>query len=120
MKIWLDTNFLIYAAEKKVDYIEEIDNLINKSYQLITPSTVIKELEKISKGKGKDNLAAELALKIIEKNNIKEIKTDKLVDVFMIKNIKQGDILASMDRKLIKKIKNKKLTISKSKKIKIN
>ncbi len=120
MKIYIDTNFLVYAAKNKLEYIEAIDSIINEDYKLIVLSTVLEELKKLSLGNGKDNQAARLALNIIDKNKekIEIINTKALPDEFIAENIKEEDILAGMDAQLAKKIKNKKLTI-KNKKIKI-
>jgi len=120
MKIYLDTNFLKEAAKKKIDYQEEIGNLMNQGYELLVPETAIKELKKLSKGRGKENLAASLALKILSKNKLKIVKTKKIPDDFLKENINPEDLVASMDSQLLKIIKNKKITIGKNKKIKVN
>lgn len=77
MKVILDTNFLIYCAKQKIDYAEEIEKLLNENYELVVPSSVIKELEelKLKAKKGKDKEAAALALQIIEFKKIKKIET---------------------------------------------
>ena len=84
MKIILDTNFLVYCAKEKLDYVEELKNMFNEDYDLVVPVQVIKELEKITKKKkqdialskrsarykkttGKDKAAADLAIQIINK-----------------------------------------------------
>lgn len=88
MKIILDTNFLVYCAKNKIDYVEEISNLLNGNYELVVPKQVIEELEKIKNKKsehipfvkrigkfkkttGKDKLAADLALQLLSKRKIK-------------------------------------------------
>ncbi len=77
MKVILDTNFLIYCAKQKIDYAEEIEKLLNENYELVVPSSVIKELEelKLKAKKGKDKEAAALSLQILEFRKIKKIKT---------------------------------------------
>ena len=67
MKIILDTNFLIYSAKHKMDYMEEISNLINEGFELVVPKQVINELkmlkdDKWKKVSGKDKTAADLAV----------------------------------------------------------
>ena len=37
MKIILDTNFLIYCAKNKLDYIEKITDLLKEDYELVVP-----------------------------------------------------------------------------------
>lgn len=60
MKIILDTNFLIYCAKNKFDYVEEIGNLINEGFELVVPMQVVNELEKLENDKLK---------KVLEKIN---------------------------------------------------
>ena len=69
MKVILDTNFLIYCAKEKLDYIEEINNILNEGFDLVVPEQVIGELKrlKIKAKKGKDKDACDLALKILDK-----------------------------------------------------
>jgi len=122
MKIFLDTNFIVYAAEKKIDFIEELDNLISNHHNLVLASSVLEELEKLAKKKSKSGISAEIAKKIIKnnKNKFKIIKTSLIPDNFIIKEIKPGDFIASMDRRLLEKIRNKKISISKNKKLRIS
>ncbi len=72
-KIILDTNFLIYCAKEKLDYVEEISKLINEDYELVVPEKVIEELErlKIKTKKEKDKTASDLAIQILKTNKIK-------------------------------------------------
>lgn len=41
MKIILDTNFLVYCAKNKLDYKEEIGNLIKEGFELVVPEQVV-------------------------------------------------------------------------------
>jgi len=41
IKIILDTNFLVYCAENKIDYKEGIENLVNEGIELVVPFQVI-------------------------------------------------------------------------------
>ena len=47
MKVILDTNFLIYCAKEKLDYIEKINNLLNEGFNLVVPEQVIGELKRL-------------------------------------------------------------------------
>jgi len=47
IKIVLDTNFLLYCAKYKIDYMQEIENLMTEGYELVTLSQIISELNKI-------------------------------------------------------------------------
>ncbi len=106
MKIILDTNFLIYCAKEKLDYVEEISNLLNENYELVVPEQVVKELEKLrddkmKKVKGKDKDAASLALQLLGVNKVKEIKIEgKTVDDAIINLAEQDrkNIVCTLDR----------------------
>mgnify|MGYP001566356685 CR=1 FL=1 len=127
MKILLDTNFLVYCAKQKIDYVEEIDNLIG-DYNIVVLSSVRQEIEKIKKQakKARDKQAAELALQILNKNikenKIKIIKTEeKEVDEAILKLVKEKDVVATMDKELKKRLKGKAqiLSIRKGKKLEV-
>ena len=108
MKIILDTNFLIYCAKHKLDYVEEISNLINEKFDLIVPTQVIKELtilknDKLKKVSGKDKDACDLALQLIKVNNVKTTKIQgNSVDQGIINLSKQDpkNIVCTLDRKM--------------------
>ena len=79
MKIILDSNFLIYCAKNRLDYVEEIKNLLNEDCELVVPMQVIEELEKLRDDKmkkvsGKDKDACSLALQLLKINKVKKIK----------------------------------------------
>jgi len=128
MKIILDTNFLIYCAKEKLDYVEEISNLINDNYELIVPEQVINELVKIKNKKkekfpvykrkpkfkkttGKDKEAASLSLQLIDRyisdNKIKKVSVvGKTVDDVLINLSKENEknIVCTLDKELRKKL----------------
>lgn len=108
MKIILDTNFLIYCAKEKLDYIETIRNLLNENYELVVPEQVIKELEKLKGDKlkkvsGKDKAATDLALQLLSVNKVKKIKpVGKNVDEAIINLAKKDNknIVCTLDREI--------------------
>jgi len=106
MKIILDTNFLIYCAKNKLDYFEEISNLINEGYDLVVPKQVINELKMLNEDKwkkvsGKDKTAAELALKLLAHYKVKIIDIPgKSVDdaIIELANSNVKNIVCTLDR----------------------
>ena len=108
MKVILDTNFLIYCAKEKLDYIEALRDLLNENYELVVPEQVIKELkklkgDKLKKVSGKDKSAADLALQLLEVNKIKEIKpVGKNVDEAIVNLAKKDkkNIVCTLDREM--------------------
>ena len=86
MRVILDTNFLIYCAKNKLDYAEEISNLLNEDYELVLPLQVFRELEllrddKKKKVSGKDKRAIDLALQLLGVNNVKKIKVKEIIKI---------------------------------------
>jgi rRNA-processing protein FCF1 len=105
MKIILDTNFLIYCAKAKLDYVEEVGNIINEGFELVVPDQVIGELErlKIKAKKGKDKDACDLALKLLKNNKVKVVKpVGKTVDNAMVNlaNEDPKNIVCTLDREM--------------------
>src|SRR3989344_9188093 len=106
----LDTNFIITCIKQKIDFFEE---LYFKGYQIIIPDKVIDELKKLKQTS---------ALKLLEKNNFKEIllagkNTDNSIINYANKN---PDILvATLDKQLSDKLKNRKIIIRGKKKLEV-
>ncbi|MDD5193144.1 MAG: PIN domain-containing protein [Candidatus Nanoarchaeia archaeon] len=122
MKIILDTNFLVYCSKNKIDYREDIGNLINEGFELVVPEQVVEELKKISqkpkekhsgflkkrnprfrKTTARDRDAANLALQLLDFNKIKIVKTTgRNVDDAII-NLAEKDkknIVCTLDREM--------------------
>lgn len=108
MKVILDTNFLIYCAKNKLDYVEEIGNIINERFELVVPMQVLEELkklrdDKLKKVSGKDKQAASLALQLLNHNKVKQAKVkgktvDEVIINFAGKNKK--NIVCTLDREM--------------------
>lgn len=113
--IALDTNFLLYCTKQKIDLMLELERLCSFAYQLVVPQQVILELEKIIKfSKGKEKAVAELTLQMLNKLasdgkiSVKRIKAEN-ADYALIKLDKKDCIIATLDKELMKKLKNAKL-----------
>jgi rRNA-processing protein FCF1 len=108
MKIILDTNFLIYSAKHKMDYKEEILNLINEGFLLVVPKQVVNELKMLKEDKwkkvtGADKTAADLALKLLLHNEVKVVDIPgKTVDeaIVDLANSDVKNIVCTLDRGL--------------------
>jgi len=107
-KIILDTNFFMIPHQFKIDIFEEIDRIMEEEYELITLDKIVEELEKLAKEKTEHAVAARIGLEMIKKRNIKVISTeDKNVDNTIFKIADKNTIVATNDRVLRKKLKNK-------------
>jgi rRNA-processing protein FCF1 len=121
MKILIDTNFLLTCAKQKIDLFEFLNN---EGFQILIPKKVLSELEGIliSKQKAKFKDDAALSIKILEKNNFSAIDIEgKTVDKSIINfaNKNKSIIVATLDKDVQKKIKNKKLIIKRKKMLEI-
>lgn len=108
MKVILDTNFLIYCAKNKLDYVEDIGNLINAGFELVVPMQVIEELKKLRDDKwkkvsGKDKMAIDLALQLLDANKVKIVKVKgNSVDegIVNLANEDKKSIVCTLDREM--------------------
>ena len=106
--IILDTNFLTIPYQFGVDVFEEIKKLVPENYELVVLDGIIKELENLAKGKGRDSKAAKIGLELIEKKRVKIIKTEsKSVDDEIIRLSNKETIVATNDKELRERLKDK-------------
>jgi len=106
----LDTNFIITCIKQKIDFFEELRFM---GFEIIIPDRVIDELKKLKQT---------LALKLLEKNNFKKIiLIGKDVDNSIINYAKKNPeiIIATLDKELSNKLKNRKIIIRGKKKLEI-
>ena len=107
MKILLDTNFLMAPAQFKVDIFRQLSG-----HKLMTLDLCVKELKRISKSKKKDAMAAEIALDLLKKKKVRIVKAKPLTDSALLNYAKENNCaVATNDRKLIKRLKNKEINI---------
>ncbi len=115
MKIILDTNFLVYCAKYRIDYIYEIEEVIHEKSELIVLSSVLDELERLKEQvkKRSDRDAFALTLSILEhyikKGKIKIIHVKKEnADESIIEMAKNNKVtVATADKELKRKLKGK-------------
>jgi len=106
----LDTNFILTCIKQKIDFFEELRFM---GFEIIIPDRVIDELKKLKQT---------LALKLLEKNNFKKIiLIGKDVDNSIINYAKKNPeiLVATLDKELSNKLKNRKIIIRGKKKLEI-
>ncbi len=116
IKVILDTNFLVYCAENKVDYATGIMEIMTEGYELVVPEQVIAELKDLADKAKKlsDRSAAFLALKLLEHNNVKMISANgNIADEAILNLVRMGSIVATLDLELRKKLRNSRVIIIK-------
>ena len=122
MKILLDTNFIITCIKENIDFDNLANELFNRRIKWIIPREVIEELKELSsRNHIKTKQAAKIALKLLENLKYKTVHVkDSNVDQGIAKYVnKHKIILATLDRKLKSKVKEKILTIRGKKSLEI-
>jgi rRNA-processing protein FCF1 len=113
-KIILDTNFLLIPFTEKVDIFDEIDRIVEESYELFIIDTSLQELKKIhEEQKGKSKEAAKLALELVKKHPIEFLSgiSDHVDDDIVALCKKDDYYVATQDKELKKKVKDLKRSI---------
>ena len=109
MKVVMDTNFLVYLVKYNI-----FQQMEQPGIELIVPSAVIKELERLSERekKASDRDAAKFALFIIYKTNIRIVKTEKSGDEAVLDvAIKENAELATLDYELARKASARRIKV---------
>ncbi len=118
MEILLDTNFIITCVKQKIDFVEITDKITTQPIKWILPEDVLKEIEKIKSGIGikiSDKSAATLSLQILQNLKPKIVNLygkNPNIDIKIVNYILGKPIvLATLDKKLKSRVKNRILTI---------
>ncbi len=109
MKVILDTNALMIPGHSGVDIFAELERLGYNEFMV--PSVVIDELEKLGrKLRGKDRIAAKVALKLVHKCEIVEASgvADKAILGLAIE--KRAAVLTG-DKDLKRELADHKITV---------
>jgi len=126
MKILLDTNFIMTCIKQKLDFVSLAEEIFNESIEWIIPQDVLDELGNLKDKKGMkvaDKNAAKLSFEILQTIRPKIVELPgknpnvdiKIVNYIMDKKI----ILATLDKNLKNRVKNKILTIRGKKSLEI-
>ena len=118
MDILLDTNFIITCVKQKIDFDRQINEVTDEKVNWIIPDDVLKEIEDIRNRTGirvLDKMAAETAMDLIRIIDFKKIELkgkNPNVDVKIANYLKgKNVVLATMDKGLKSRVKNRILTI---------
>ncbi|RAP51557.1 MAG: hypothetical protein BZ133_02800 [Methanosphaera sp. SHI613] len=97
-----------------VDVVTQLTSLLPSYYKLVVPSLVIDELDKLkNKSKGKNKLAASIAMQIAKRKPFEVVQIDKTehVDNLLLKYCSVDDVLCTNDRILRKKARDLGITV---------
>lgn len=126
VRILIDTNFIITATKQKLDIQETANDIISEPIEWLIPQDVLNEIGNLKDRKGtkeSDKQAAKLSFQIIETLNPKIIDLpgkNPNVDIKIVNYILDKPIvLATLDKNLKSRVKNKILTIRGKKNLEI-
>lgn len=103
MKFLLDANFLMVPGKFKVDVFRELEKFGRP--ELYTTELVVKELSKLSKGKGRDAFFAKLGLSFIQDKDVGILEAqEKKADAEILRLSKEGFTVCTQDRALTGRI----------------
>jgi rRNA-processing protein FCF1 len=118
MKILLDANFVLTCVKQKIDFPSIANKIVDKEIKWLVPQDVLNELGNIKDRKGAkviDKNAAELSFEILKglKHEIINLPgKNPNIDIKIVNYIIDKDIiLATLDKNLKSRVKNKILTI---------
>ena len=111
MKFLLDTNFLLAVGQFRVDVFSELQKFGKP--ELYTLDLIVEELKKISGKGGKDSKHARLALLLVEKKDIRILRTENRNTDMEIERVasESGLAVCTQDKDLISKLRAKKLDV---------
>lgn len=126
MKILLDTNFLIHAAEKKLDIDSLASELITSDIEWIVPQEVLNELGNLKDTAGvgstlkKNALLSFQILKSLSPTIVELGGKNPHIDMRIVSYVLDKDIVvATMDKALKDRLGKKILTIRSGKKLEL-
>ncbi|MDD5110910.1 MAG: ribonuclease VapC [Candidatus Altiarchaeota archaeon] len=105
--VLLDTNFLLLPGMDGIDIFSELEKLVGEQIELATLSSVVSELRKIGQSRSKRGTAANVALALIGKKNVKSIETALPADESILRHALDHEnvIVCTNDRELKQKLK---------------
>lgn len=118
IKVILDANFLIYCAEKKIDYANQIAELMGEGYELAVPRLVVRELENLKEKAEKysDRVAASLALQLLKANKVIVFEARGRYADEAIINSSRFNVVATLDEAIRKRV-SRSIVISNDKRL---
>jgi len=120
MEVLLDTSFILSCVMKRIDFLSLLEEM---GFKVKVPREVLQELKDVKRGKKVSRLekeAIDIAFEILEAGKTKKMKLGgKNVDEGLIAKGKEGFFIATLDRGIKVKVKNKVVIDNSRKGIKI-
>ncbi len=111
MRFLLDTNFLMAVGQFKIDIFSEL--MLFGKPEFFTLDVVVRELEKLAAGKGKDKKAARLALTLVEKKGVKVLESggkDADMEIERVAS-EEGFTVCTTDKELAERLKSEEVLV---------
>lgn len=106
VNVALDTNILLDMVRLKIRVFEGIIDLVGNC-SFVVPIQVKQELQTLSTEKGKNGMAARIALESLPKNGVKTVSASGETGDQALKEMAQkGFIVATNDKRLRQSLKN--------------
>jgi len=111
MKILIDTNFFLIPGRFGVDFIKELERFGKP--ELFTLDIVMKELQMLADGKGKDSRDARLGIEIIQKKSIGilEAKGKSVDEEIERVSAERGFVVCTQDKELQNRLRNEEIEV---------
>jgi len=104
--VLLDTNMLLVPHLNKVDIFAEINRLVPERHEVVVPDNVLHELGEAA-WIGEDRVAANVGIKLLEKNGIRRLSSQGYVDDFLVEYADQYEaIVATNDKELKRRLRD--------------
>jgi len=110
MKFLLDTNFLLIPAQFHVDVFSELSHFGKP--ELYTLTLVVKELDKLSRSRGRKAAHARIALLLLKKEGVRILGSpSQTTDAGIVNAARKGFVVCTQDRALIKRLRTEKIPV---------
>jgi len=111
MKFLIDTNFLLIPFQFRVDVFSELTKFGKP--ELFTLNLVVRELDKLSRSKGREGKQARLAMILLKKEGVEILpSSSRIADAGIVAMAaKNHMVVCTQDKALIKKLKAKEIHV---------
>ena len=105
--VFVDTNFWVSCTRYKIDLLSELRRVLSIRYKVCVLDKTLQELEKIKTGKGASARHAAFSLRMMKPMCIVRTRSKKTVDDILVDKAGPDVVVATQDRELKKRVKEK-------------
>jgi rRNA-processing protein FCF1 len=114
LPVIVDTNFLLLPFQFRLDVLEELEYLVERSHHFVLSSRTFAELKNIAAKKGKGGMGGRLALKMVEvhKERFEIIENKMPVDDWIVAYASENHaVVCTNDAELRRRLRAKKVRV---------